>query len=128
MTGLPPNIERFLFAGGTWSLPGEEDSECEGAKFHSPRPLFVQYTPLVLKEWWPSTPEEGRAPNWAPKAALCGTCRDNLNILLQMLYATDGDLDWEIRREFGNVLRGLATKGWTWFTEHRPASDAEPAT
>lgn len=124
MSGLPPNTERFLYAGGDWSLPGEDDSVCEGAKFHSPRPLFVQHTPLVLREWWPETSEHAYWV-WGPRAALCGVCRDNLNILLQMLHATDGDLDWAIRREFGNNLRALAHKGWSWFVDHRPALDAE---
>lgn len=120
MTGLPTNTERFLYAGGTWSLPGEDDTDCEGAKFHSPRPLFVINTPLVLEEWWPEDSEHAYWA-WAPRAGLCGTCRDNLNILLQMLYATDGDLDWAIRREFGNTLRALAKRGWDWWIEHRPA-------
>lgn len=134
MSALPSNTEKFLYAGGTWRLPGDEgvDTDCEGAKFHSPRPLFTQHTPLVLREWWPEAHAEDSDGIghwvWAPKASLCGTCRDNLNILLQMLYATNGDLDWSIRREYGNVLRGLAMRGWEWFVDHRPASDAEPAT
>lgn len=128
MSNLPPHTERLLYSGGDWHLPGEEDADCEGALFHSPRPLFTQHTVLVKPEWWGESPEHAY---WtmAPRASLCGTCRDNLDILLQMLYATDGDLDWPTRREFGNNLRALALKGWKWFADHpaRPASSEAPA-
>lgn len=125
MSTLPPNTDRVLYGGGTWKLPGEDGEECEGAAYHSPRPLFTQHTPLVLREWWP---EHTQQAFWtrAPRASLCGVCRDNLNILLQMLHATNGKLDWEVRREFGNQLRALAMKGWHWFDEHRPASEPQP--
>lgn len=117
---LPKNTEAFIYKGGSWILPGVDDRECEGAAFHSPRPLFVRPTRLVLEAWWDA---DHPHPSWAmaPDAWLCGTCRDNLAILLQMLHATDGALDWEIRREYGNLLRALALRGWQWFSEHRPA-------
>jgi hypothetical protein len=119
MSGLPSNIDRFLYQGGDWKLPGEDGEECVGAAYHSPRPLFVQHTMLVKREWWPEDSDQAYWV-WAPKAALCGTCRDNLDILLQMLHATNGDLEWPVRREFGNALRALAHQGWTWFAERRP--------
>lgn len=122
MSNLPQHTERFLYGGGDWSLPGEDDSRCEGAAFHSPRPLFTKHVMLVKPEWFGPEPQFAY---WtmAPRASLCGVCRDNLDILLQMLHATDGQLDWPIRREYGNDLRRLALRGWKWFAEHpaRPA-------
>lgn len=125
-SSLPEHTREFLFREGTWHLPGE-DTACEGAAFHSPRPLFVKDTRLVLEEWWGENPER-EFWVWAPQAWLCGTCRDNLAILLQMLYATNGELDWAIRREFGNALRAHANRGWEWFTTHRPADEPVPPT
>lgn len=122
---LPPHTAEMLYGGGSWRLPGDDTEGCEGSIFHSPRPLFTQNTRLALREWWPEDYPVA-AWVWAPSAELCGTCRDNLNILLQMLHATNGDLDWAVRREFGNTLRALATKGWKWFEENRPA-DPDPA-
>ena len=112
--GLP------VYASRDWHMPGSDEHECEGSDFHSPRPLFVEATWLVRPEWWPED-SHGDSP-WlhAPDAHLCGTCRDNVSILLQMLHANNGDLDWKVRREFGNKIRALACKGWDWFSEHRP--------
>ena len=124
---LPPNTSAMLYSsGGDWVLPGQDDEPCEGAAFHSPRPLFTHDTPLVLKTWW--SEEQQWMQTRAPQANLCGTCADNLNILLQMLHATVGDLDWEVRREFGNTLRALALRGWEWFASKRPARVNEPTT
>lgn len=122
MSNLPPRTREFLFAEGSWVLPGFDDLACEGAKFHSPRPLFTTDVPLALPSWGPGV------VGAAPRATLCGTCRDNLNVLLQMLGATEGSLDWAIRREFGNDLRALALKGWHWYAErYRPVEASEPA-
>lgn len=123
---LPPHTREHLYRG-SWVLPGADDFACEGAKYHSPRPLFVSDTSLVSRKWWP---EDSPHATWvmAPRAWLCGTCRDNLDILLQMLHTGDGDLAWAIRREFGNEIRALATKGWKWFDEHRPAGVATSPT
>lgn len=122
---LPPNTHDHLYGSGpeiTWSLPGDDGIPCEGAKFHSPRPLFTEEVALVRPDWWPGV---NTAPPGAPRASLCGTCRDNLDILLQMLHHADGALDWEIRREFGNDLRALAKRGWEWFAERRPAEQPD---
>lgn len=117
---MPPNTATMLRTG-EWDLPGD-DHECEGAAFHSPRPLFTESTHLTLSEWF-ETGFYSRKEAWqgSPSAWLCGTCRDNLYVLLQMLHATDGDLGWPVRREFGNDLRALALRGWQWFAETRPA-------
>lgn len=119
---LPEHTREFLYREGDWDLPGTPDMKCEGAAFHSPRPLFVHEKRLVLPQWWGESPDKSYW-QWAPKVLLCGTCADNVNILLQMLHATDGDLDWAIRREFGNALRALAQRGWDWFAEHRPKEE-----
>ena len=116
---LPPNTREHLYKAGSWRLPGSDESPCEGAKFHSPRPMFTEHVSLVKREWWPEDHPYATWV-WAPKADLCGVCRDNLDILLQMLHATNGDLPWPVRREFGNVLRALAERGWAWFAERRP--------
>lgn len=128
-SALPVNTREHLYAvryDVTWYLPGEDDSPCEGARHHSPRPLFTVHSPLVRREWWPEFRSAGFV--MAPKASLCGTCRDNLDILLQMLHHADGDLDWEIRREFGNNIRALAKRGWEWFEAHRPVEAADSPT
>lgn len=117
---LPKNTEAYLYKGGDYHLPGEHEEACEGAVFHSPRPLFVHEQLLVDQQWWPMEIQH-KVYDKAPRAYLCGTCRDNLYLLLQMLHASDGTLDWEIRREYGNLLRALALRGWQWFSEHRPA-------
>lgn len=69
--------------------------DCEGAKFHSPQPLQVH--PVLLSDG-----------SWAN---LCGTCRDNLSILRDLLAANSGTLPWSVRREFGNLIRALALRG-----------------
>lgn len=75
------------------------EDECEGARFHSPNPL-------VLREVFLSPDGQG------PKACLCATCADNLAVLQALLLQTDGDVVWPVRREFGNLIRALALKGW----------------
>lgn len=109
---LPPNTAAVL-RHGEWDLPGDTSTECEGAVFHSPRPLFTEPTSLVPSSWM---------LDGGPEATLCGTCRDNLSVLLQMLYASDGSLDWAVRREFGNGIRALAIRGWKYFADHRPVT------
>jgi hypothetical protein len=114
---LPENIRGVVYADGInlGHLPGSDEHPCEGAKHHSPRPLFTESTWLVRKSWFADT-----TLLHAPDAWLCGTCRDNLTLLLILLYASDGKVDWPVRREFGNEIRALAQTGWAWFTEHRP--------
>lgn len=126
MSLLPPHVHEFLYAGGTWRMPGDDEAPCEGARFHSPRPLTTRTVRLVPEDWY----DEPSVTYWAdaPQVNLCGTCEANLSILLQMLHAVEGDLDWPIRREFGNEIRALAYRGWEWFTEHRPAQPAESPT
>lgn len=104
---LPPHIAAAL-ASGPFHFPGKPE-RCEGARFHSPTPLFVQETALVNPEW-------GKRAVPSPTALLCGTCRDNLLVLQALLGAHQGALAWEVRREFGNDIRRLAAQGWEAFT------------
>lgn len=69
--------------------------ECAGAKFHSPKPLLVHRVEL---------------PN-SHVVHLCGVCRDNLRLLWELQTVRQGQLPWNIRREFGNQLRSLAISG-----------------
>lgn len=83
-------------------LPGvvARDDECCGAKFHSPSPLVLRE--VELNPW--GGPSE--------TALLCGTCADNLSLLQALLGAAEGELDWPVRRDFGNLVRALALRGW----------------
>ena len=73
----------------TWTRP------CQGSKFHSPTPLLTQRIKVGPTE-----------------VHLCGVCQDNLQVFVALMKATDGDLDWVVRREFGNMLRALGMKAW----------------
>lgn len=104
-----PEYTRALLGAGGWRLPGNGEVECEGSKFHSPTPLFVTKVPLVPRDW--------PAPAGVPMVSLCGTCRDNLTSLQQILLLTDGTVPWQVRREFGNTIRALADKGWRLYRD-----------
>jgi hypothetical protein len=87
-----------------WYADGE--STCEGAAFHSP-------TPLVLVNVWITPEPIGKADDASEyQATLCPTCAANLGVLQSLLVATEGELAWAVRREFGNTLRLLAMRGW----------------
>lgn len=69
---------------------------CEGAKYHSPTPLVVE--PVLLSA--------------TMTVMLCGTCRDNVGTFLALMTASNGSLPWEVRREFGNLIRSLGQSAW----------------
>ena len=87
---LPNRISELLTKHEVAEL---HDHECEGSKFHSPRPLRIHGYRL----------EDHRL------VYLCGTCRDNLNVYL-MLHELENGLDWPTKREFGNNLRRVADR------------------
>lgn len=89
---LPNAIAEALRDVDPSTLPGPMavDQECEGAKFHSP-------TPLVLFE----------VAGPSRTLHLCGTCRANYLVLRALMIHYDRELEWPVRREFGNKLRGL---------------------
>jgi hypothetical protein len=64
---------------------------CQGAKFHSPNPLEVHR--VLIRQ---------------ASVYLCGTCRDNLSLLQDLLKAEGGSIDWVVYREFGTRIRDLA--------------------
>jgi hypothetical protein len=117
---LPRNVATHLYRGGSWALPGSDDAACEGAKFHSPTPMFTHPVRLIPPEWSASI-----SAIHSPLVHLCGVCRDNLTILQQMVAATAGDLDWAVRREFGNEIRALAFRGWAIYTAVRSGVDPQ---
>jgi len=83
-----------------------DEVECLGARFHSPSPLVVVEVPL--------------APDGVGETAwLCGTCSDNLAVLQALLREYDGNVEWPVRREFGNAVRALALKGWEDYVGRR---------
>ena len=98
-------VFRHVGAQLTGPLRFSTQHVCEGAKFHSPNPLVVYREPVVPPPAWSDYPEEAYA--W-----LCGTCRANLAVYLTLLVQYEGELDWEVRREFGNRIRALGERGW----------------
>lgn len=104
-----------------------DETVCEGAIYHSPSPLVVDLLPLADPDCWPEDIDPDLVAS-APQARLCGTCRVNVALLLNLLHANDGDVAWAVRREFGNHTRALAMKGWEWFVDQRPAPSDAPAT
>lgn len=74
-------------------LPGipAHDHDCQGSKFHSPRPMIVHRLEM------PTRPGE--------HLYLCGTCLDNVSLLTALEQATT--VPWNTRRCFGNTIRAL---------------------
>lgn len=74
-------------------LPGipAHDHDCQGSRFHSPRPMIVHRTEM------PGNPGE--------HLYLCGTCLDNMRLLTTLQQACP--LPWTARRCFGNTIRAL---------------------
>lgn len=62
---------------------------CQGAKFHSPRPLRVQEVLIRNKTVY-----------------LCANCKSNLEVFI-FLWNKNNGLDWEAQRAFGNLIRAL---------------------
>jgi hypothetical protein len=89
---LPVEISRLLEKHeGNKARIGADEHSCEGAKFHSPRPLRIH--PYILPD--------------KRLTYLCGTCRDNLGVYL-FLWDAEGSLDWPTQRFFGNQIRAIA--------------------
>lgn len=103
---VPPNIAKAAERLSVQDLATEH--ECVGSKFHSPAPLIVREY-IVFREGLavPDGPIDE-----SETVRLCGTCKDNLNVLLRLLTLNNGVLPWETRREFGNVIRDHAKTVW----------------
>lgn len=100
----PPD-EIFSRSSGVFA----RDVECLGAKFHSPNPLILRNTHV-------SPDQRGET------VLLCGTCADNLTVLQTLLLKHGGDLPWPVRREFGNLVRALALRGWDDYLSRRESA------
>lgn len=94
---FPRRVRSELAQTDTSDLSGDlsYDRVCEGAKFHSPNPLVLHTVSVGTKE-----------------LLLCGTCRANLEVLRHLLAHNGGELDWPVRREFGNQIRAIAETEW----------------
>lgn len=108
---VPPTIKTLISEARGLSLPGilaEAELVCQGARFHSPRPLVVREYVVRLGQVMPveglDSPEDAV---W-----LCGTCASNVEVMTCLLTAYNGSLSWEARREFGNSVRAIAERGW----------------
>lgn len=119
---VPTNIRRLIKEAHGVPLPGvlTEVQQCEGAKFHSPQPLLVREYGLDGAVLYPNDGEHSAVHDtvW-----LCGTCASNLTVLLCLLRAHGGDLPWEARREFGNLVRALGMRAW----QHYLSIQEQPA-
>lgn len=75
------------------TVPGipAHDHDCQGSRFHSPRPMIVHRLEM------PHRPGE--------HIYLCGTCADNFQLLTELEGATT--VPWTTRRCFGNTIRAL---------------------
>jgi hypothetical protein len=71
--------------------PATHDHDCQGSKFHSPRPMIVHRVEV------PQQPGE--------HIYLCGTCADNYRLLTALEHTTS--VPWPARRCFGNTIRAI---------------------
>jgi hypothetical protein len=101
---VPPAMLAYAREAGIrpYGLFGE-DFACEGSDYHTP-------TPLLLHRY--RVQADGSLAEGALGVMLCATCADNLRILLNLLWSSEGTLPWEVRREFGNKIRQLGMHAW----------------
>lgn len=111
---IPAKVGEMLAQGDLSTIPGTLNFEdnCAGAKFHSPNPLIVQYVPLLDPVW-------SGAGSLGPLVWLCSTCLDNLRVYQHLLAEHEGQLEWPIRREFGNLIRALGDDAWHQYMQER---------
>jgi hypothetical protein len=91
--------------------------ECDGSKFHSPRPLLVRPYDLTRLVEQVQVGGAGVAPgeHIDPEALihLCAVCFDNLTVFLSILLAYDGQTPEAVRRDFANLIRDLGDAAWS---------------
>jgi hypothetical protein len=86
-----------------------DEQECEGSRYHSPTPLYVRR----WRCWYASgLVVEADGESHDDDVWLCGTCAHNLRLFMQLMTATNGEMSWETRREFGNEIRRIAKQMW----------------
>lgn len=100
---IPGQVLALIGSTPSAELPGitTDQHVCQGAKFHSPRPMIVQ--PLVLR----------RTSGGDEIVYLCGTCADNVQVLLSLLRGREGDVSWTVKRCFGNLVRRVAETAYS---------------
>lgn len=103
--------------GGSSALTGSMGGPCVGSKYHSPTPLTtvqVYLSQVVAEQAQGITLDSrsGEEPVW-----MCRNCRDNLRVYVLLMAATQGGLDWVVRREFGNRIRDLGQHAWAYYKE-----------
>lgn len=93
---IPGEVLALLKDTPSAELPGlpAEVHACQGAKFHSPRPMIVHRFRVD-------------GPSGERVIHLCGTCEDNVRLLMALLKART-DVPWRVRRCFGNQVRSVA--------------------
>lgn len=108
---VPPAMLAYVRGSASLgaSLPGifQDGVSCDGSEYHTPNPLLVHRYQLTADLVLTAESTTGRV------MLLCGTCADNLRVLLTLLRSADGVLPWEVRREFGNKIRQLGMTAWT---------------
>lgn len=89
---IPGEVLALIRDTPTAVIPGTpaESLSCAGAKFHSPRPMLLH--PFELP---------------GGTIHLCGTCADNVQLLMELLKAREGEVPWKARRCFGNIVRSV---------------------
>lgn len=106
---IPTPVLALIEETPSAELPGRPTvrDECQGAKFHSPRPMIVH--PFEMP----------RADGKNETVYLCGTCADNVKVLFSLLKARQGDVPWTVKRSFGNLVRGVAEMAYAHSTEEQ---------
>lgn len=77
--------------------------------------------PLEVHHIWPLG--DGGPDVAANKITVCANAHYSTHALLDLYRKTDGQVAWEIRREFGTKIRALALQGWIRMKE--AAEDAQ---
>lgn len=116
---LPRHLDAILEEGINLSeesyplfrVEQSRDQVCEGAMYHTPRPLVLMHVLLIPTDWLGDLNGE--------KVWLCGTCRENLEVYQALLWRYDGELPWPLKREFGNMIRALGDRSWFRYQESR---------
>lgn len=88
---IPGEVLAHIEGSPALELPGvlTNAHECQGSKFHSPRPMVVHPFPALGEMIY-----------------LCGTCSDNVRLLLAL--QAQGEVPWTVKRCFGNLIRAVA--------------------
>lgn len=117
---VPPHIREQAARSVLVDLRGHlsHEHECQGSRFHSPRPLMLdQYVldgavvePLDVRVVYSTPP----TVVW-----MCGTCADNLGLYLALRESAPEGLPWPVRREFGTLIRALGDKAWNAYVTRR---------